>query len=38
MTELSDFKNEDFIGVFSCEKLLQANHRCGMGQQEEWQE
>lgn len=35
MTELSDFKNEDFIGVFSCEKFLLANRLCRMAQQED---
>lgn len=38
MTELSDFKNEDFIGVFSCEKFLLASRLCGMAQLEERQE
>lgn len=38
MTALLDFKNKGFIGVFSCEKLLQVNHQCRMGQQDDWQE
>lgn len=38
MTALLDFKNEGFIGILSCEKLLQANRLCGMSQLEDRQE
>lgn len=38
MTALLDFKNEGFIGIFPCEKILRANHQCGMAQLEDWQE
>lgn len=35
MTALLDFKNEGFIGIFPCEKLLLANRLCRMAQQED---
>lgn len=38
MTELSDFKNEEFIGSFPCEKFLLASRLCRMAQLEDRQE